>query len=356
VRRAPIVVLGLVVSLVSAGCLSGRPGERAAAPKDALPPGWEDETPPESRLADRPFYDLSHSTSFVLKGHSYGRFVVRVPVELADVQVFFTTAEQYTGNGPKPTLDDPDAYHFEFMQIRPLGLEVVDRGVDAVANFAHAGTKGVYTLTYLYGKGTNYQFLAPYEGQGEHWRLVPGYYDVVVATDEKLTVGVNVKTGSPYWSTFYHPQELGTSQGKALGFRGGMWETTGGRLADERDDVRGIVDAGPGERLNYFTFADVWYETKGLALGTAGNATVTVNDDPVPHRLMVPEPGPWRAEAYAFAMGFNRPGPARIDLRSQTAFHEEASVQSTLVVMNFLFGVATAAEQAVPGLPSSPDL
>ena len=51
----------------------------------------------QSRLADVPFYDLKHSTSFMLLGHSYGRFIVHVPALLEDVQVFFSTATRRDG-------------------------------------------------------------------------------------------------------------------------------------------------------------------------------------------------------------------------------------------------------------------
>lgn len=333
-----------------------RSRSEAAAP-DGLPPGWAEEEPAASRLATAPAYDLTHSTSFLLKGHSYGRFVVRVPVPLDNVQVFFTTAAQFTGNGPKPSLEDPDAYHFEFIQVRPLGHAVTEHDVDAVTHFAHAEAKGVYTLTYLYGRGANYEFLAPYEGRPDAWHFDAGYYDVVVATDEKLTVGVNVKTGSAYWSTIYHPQELGTARAEALGFSGTMDETLGGRLPDESREQRGVVRAAEGERLDYFAFADVWYDTKGLTVGPTGTATVTVNGDPVPHQLVAPPPAsPGHAEAYAFATGFNVPGPAKVDLASALDFHEQASVRSTLVVMAFVFGVATIPEQTLAGLPATSEL
>jgi hypothetical protein len=348
------VALALAVPLATSGCLGH--GGRPQADADGWPPGWREETPAVSRLADVDAYDLVHSTSFLLKGHSYGRFVVRVPALLENVQVFFSTAAHPDGEGPTPTIDDPDAYHFEFLQIRPLGHHVATADVDAVTHFRHAEDAGVYTLTYLYGKGANYQMLAPYQGQADRWRFEPGYYDFVVATDEKLTVGINVRTGSPYWSTHYHPQELGTAHAEALGFTGTMRDVVGGRLPDDERDLKGIVRAEAGEFLNYFTFADVWYETKGLALGTTASSTVTVDGDPVPHRLALNSPEPDAAEAYAFAMDFNRPGPARVDLVSELQFHEEASARSRVVLMVFMFAVVLMPEEALDGLPVASDL
>jgi len=353
VLRPFLVVLSLAGPVLASGCLGGHD---EASDDDAWPPGWRDEEPAASVLADQPYYDLSHSTSFELKGHSYGRFIVRVPSLLEDVQVFFSTASDNQGPGPHPNVKDPDAYHYEFMQIRPLGRHVATADVNAVVNFRHAEARGIYTLTFLYGKGANYQMLAPYEGQAERWRFEPGFYDFVIATDEKLPVAINVRTGTPYWSSYYHPQELGTSHAEAMGFTGDMWNVVGGKLPDDARGLDGIVRAQAGETLNYFAFADVWYETKGLAVGTSATSTVSVDGDPVPDRILLNSPQPQQDEAYAFAMEFNRPGPAQVDLASHLEFHEEASARSTVILMAFLFGVALTPEQATQGAPTAFEL
>lgn len=345
--------VGILLALPLSGCLGGR--DARSPTESGIPAGFDEETPSWSRLADVPYYDLTHSTSFVLKGWSYGRYVVRVAQPVEDVQVFFSTSN--SGNGGRgPSLDDPDAYHFEFMQIRPLAREIKTAGVDAVSQFRHAGTSQVFTLTYIYGKDANYQFLAPYDGDPNRWRFEPGYYEFVITTDEKLTVGINVRTTSPYWSTYYHPQELGEARAEALDFHGELLQDVGGRLPDRDVELRGIIRTSEGERFNYFAFADVWYDTKAFALGTTATTTVSVDGQDMPHQLAVEPPGPQRDEAYAFAVHFNGVGPGQVDLRAHALFHEDASVGSTAVVLLMVFGLATIALETLPGLPTESGL
>lgn len=351
--RPLVLAFAVLLPLLTGGCLGGQDGESES--NGEWPPGWREEIPARSQLASEPTYELKHSTSFVLKGHSYGRYVVHVPEAIEDAQVFFTTGNHDDLPGLRPSIDDPDNYHFEFLQIRPYGREVSHADVDATNHFSHAPAKGVYTLTYLYGKGADYQMLAPYEGRADSWRLEPGYYDFVLATDEKLTVAINIRTGSPYWSTYYHPHELGTGHAEALAVWGDTRNHVGGKLPDDARELRATVDAEAGQLLNYFTFADVWYETDGAALGTRGTSTVVVDGDPVPHRLEVNTPRPEQAEAYAFAMDFNRPGPVTVDLRAQLEFHEEASARSKLILMLFMLGVVLTPEETAADLPPVAD-
>ena len=55
-------------------------------------------------------------------------------------------------------------------------------------------------------------------------------------------------------------------------------------------------------------------------------------------------------------MEFNRPGPAKVDLRSELQFHEDASARSKGVFMVFLFGVVLTPEEALSGLPATTEL
>jgi hypothetical protein len=352
VRAALAVALGLLLPALASGCLGGQKQEGRTDP-NALPPGWDETAPNRSQLASSPYHTLTHSSSFILKGHTYGRYVVHVPEPMDNVQVFFTTGTRDPGPGPTPTLDDPDIYHFEFMQIRPLGRQVKSADVDALTRFGHAANKGVFTLTYLYGKNANHQFLAPYDGQPDQWRLEAGFYDFVLATDEGVTIGINIRTGSPYWTSYYHPQELGGVRAEALGFWAEWWETMGPRLPEVDRELRGIVEAAEGEVMNYFTFADVWYDARTLSVGATGSATVRVNGDTVPHHLAVQEPGPGRGEAYAFAMDFNARGPMRVDLRSHVSFNEYLSASSQVIAMLFVFGIVTFATETVDGVPAA---
>ncbi len=343
---------GLLLAIPLSGCLSGD-NEETSSEQDLrdAPFGWDEAPPAQSQLADRPYYDLTQSTSFLLKGWSYGRYIVRVAERVENVHLFFSTTNAMS-TGRAPNVDDPDAYHFQFMQIRPLSREIREQNVEALQEFRHSEIEDVFTLTYIYGKGTNHQFLAPYDGDPDHWTLEPGFYEFVIASDEKLTVGINVRTKSLYWTTLYHPQELGQARAEALDFHSEVVEDFGGRLPDQAEELRGIVRAGSGERFNYFAFSDVFYETDALAVSAVGVAEVSVGEETVLQQLDVTSAEHAHDEAYAFAVHFDGRGPAEVDLRTALRFHEELSAQSTIVTLLMIFGVVFMPEETAPNLPA----
>lgn len=336
----------LATSMITSGCLVGgkKEDERDTSP---YPPGWDEEAPEASRLATVPHYQLTQSSTFLIKGQEYGRYVVHVPERLDDVAVFFSTSNRYsTGKVPGP---EGDEHHFQFMQIRPLGHEVRVANVDAATQFAHGGHEATFTLTYIYGNGANHPFLAPYEGSPDHWSFEPGYYEFVIASDEKMTVGINVKTDGDYWVTHYHPQEMGQARGEALHYQQYLRESVGGQIPELNEGVSDLVLADEGEILNYFTFADAWYSARTFALDAAGVASVSIDGQVTPHRFNLESPGPGSDEAYAYAMHFNGQGPLSVPVEAKVEFEEIASAQSTLFVMLMIFGVTLTPVQTFAG-------
>lgn len=347
--RAASAAWLVVATLVLSGCLgAGKPSGRSSLD---YPPEWDTEAPDRSFLATQPFYGLDHSSTFLVKDAQYARYVVKVDRTLEDVQLFFSTGNQYT-KVRGPSIDDVD-YHFEFMQIRPLGAHVQTAATNAATQFRHAETTGSFTLTYLYGKGTNYQYLAPYEGDPNHWTLEPGFYEFVIATDEKLTVGINVRTGSDYWSTFYHPQELGEARAELLDFFLRFLAGGNGQMPELDERRHGLLRAREGETLNYFAFADVIYLTKTAALGAEGSATVSVNGEETTQRLQISSPSATKQEAFSFAVDFNHPGPINRDLSVQVRFKELGSLESSMAAIMMIFGVALHPIETLAGLPAS---
>ena len=176
----------------------------------------------------------------------------------------------------------------------------------------------------------------------------------ILATDERATVAVNVHTGSKYWKTHYHPQELGAARAESLHYHAEVTQSVGGRLPAVDMTHGDLLRTREGERMNYFVFADVWYATTGFAVDAHGLAEVRVNGVDTLHRLGVSTPGPGRAEAFAFAMHFNAEGPLRESVQVHTSFQEVLSFQSTLGVLTFIFAVATQAQETHPGLDGLP--
>lgn len=349
-RGGTAVLLALfVVAVGLAGCADR---ERSEPPRvGRVPYGWDEEAPARSELSREPFYVLTQSSSFLVKGASYARYVLRVDQRLLGVELFFTSTNANAPNATHPNVGD-DEYHFEFMQIRPLGSSVRVMDVSAGTAFSNASTGPTFTLTYIYGRGANYQYLAPYEGNPGDWTLEPGYYELVVATDEELTVGVNVKLGTPLWSTFYHPQELGEARAEAL--ESYLAVFPGSAPRELRRDLAALVEADAGEFLNYFAFSNLIYRSNLAALATEGTVQVRVDESRVPHRLQetgVNPVEPHRTEAYAYAVSFNEAGPARHDLRTLLEFTETASVNSDLAAQMLLFAVVVTPKETLSGVP-----
>jgi hypothetical protein len=352
-RRAnAILAATLLVALFAAGCADAR--EQQDPPRvGRVPYGWDEDAPRRSFLATQDYYVLTQSSSFLLKGASYGRYVVRVDERFDGVELFFTSTNANAPNATHPAVRD-FAYHYEFMQIRKLGTQVRVMDVNAGSAFSNANTGKTFTLAYIYGNGANYQYLAPYEGDPGNWRLDPGYYELVIATDEELTVGINIKLGTPLWTTHYHPQELGSSRGEALQVYSQGFAAAAPRSL-EKSFVE-VVHADAGEFLNYFAFSDLIYRANVATLGAQGQVRVMVDDQDVPHRLdatQVVTNQPQRYEAYAYAVSFNEPGPVTHQLRTELSFEESASFQSDLAAQMLVFAVAVRPESTLPGIPTA---
>lgn len=348
--RFALGLAALLLGITLSGCLGGssKPSGRAALD---YPPGWDTDAPQRSLLATEAYYPLDHSSTFLVKGAQYGRYIVRVAHRLENTQIFFSTGNQYT-QAPGPNIGD-SVYHFEFMQVRPLGAQQETVATNAAAQFSYVGKADQFTLTYLYGKGANYQYLAPYQGDPNHWVFEPGFYEFVVATDERLTIGINVRTGSDYWSTFYHPQELGDARAEALDHSVQFYTGTGGRMPSIDEERHALARAHEGETLNYFAFADVQYLTSTLALGADGTATVVVDGQETSQRMQINNPGARTSEAYAFAVDFNDPGPLRRELRVHATFQEVVSLESSMASILFLFAVALHPTLTLAGIPTA---
>lgn len=350
-RGTILLAAALFVALPFAGCADN--DEPREARVGSVPYGWDEQAPRRSFLATETYYVLTQSSSFLLKGASYGRYVMRVDQPFEGVSLFFTSTNANSPNATHPAVKD-FAYHYEFMQIRRLGSAVRVMDVDADPAFSNANTGKTFTLAYIYGNGANYQYLAPYEGDPADWRLEPGFYEMIIATDQNLTVGVNVKLGTPLWSTYYHPQELGVSHAEALSVY-----AEGFAAAAPRNLERSFLDvihAEEGENLNYFAFSNLIYRANVAALGAQGNVRVMVDDQEVPHRLDVTGVAtdqPERREAYAYAVSFNEPGPVMHQLRTELQFEESASVASDLAAQMLLFAVTIRPETTLKGVPTA---
>ena len=346
-----LVAAALFLAIPFAGCADKEPSREPRV--GSVPFGWDEQAPDRSFLATETYYVLTQSSSFLLKGASYGRYVMRVDETFEGVELFFTSTNSRTQNATHPAVKD-FSYHYEFIQIRKLGAAVRVMDVNAGPAFSNANTDQTFTLAYIYGNGANYQYLAPYEGDPANWKLEAGFYEMVIATDQNLTVGVNVKLGTPLWSTYYHPQELGHSRGEALNVYAQGFASTAPRTL-ERSFVD-VVHADEGENLNYFAFSNLIYRANLAALGAQGNVRVTVDDQEVPHRLDltgVATDQPERREAYAYAVSFNEPGPVVHQLRTELQFEESASVSSDLVAQLLLFAVTIRPETTLKGVPTA---
>lgn len=350
-RHAAWALSALLVSVALAGCADGEPAE-----DDKTPAAWDEEVPAESRLADVPYYTLSASTTFLAKNVSYARYVFHVPEPIDGVAVFFTTTNGFS-QAPAPSVGD-DEYHYEFMQLRPLGDQVDVVNVDAAAEFHRGSTGHVFTLTYLYGKGTDYQYLAPFEGDPYDWTLEPGFYEVVIATDERLTIGVNLALGTDYWHTFYHPQVLGDSRAVSLRFIGEVIDWPLPQEEPYEAEVRSSIRVAEDEILNLFVFADLIYDARPLGLDASvvveatGEARVDVDGQEVNERLAVTTTTAQRAQAFAYGALFNQPGPYESGAGATVTFDEEVSLAAVRVVQTMIFGIAEHPTEQVEGMPT----
>ncbi len=350
-RHVALAVTILLVSVGLAGCADDEPAEG-----NELPAGWDEEVPEESRLADVPYYTLRASTTFLAKNVSYARYVFHVPEPIDGVAVFFTTTNGFS-QAPAPSIDD-DEYHYEFMQLRPLGAQVDVVNVDASSEFEQGSTGHVFTLTYLYGKGTDYQYLAPFDGNPYNWTLEEGFYEVVIASDEKLTIGVNLALGTDYWHTFYHPQVLGDSRAVSFRFIGEVIDWPLPYDEPYTAEVRSSVRVADDEILNLFVFADLIYDARPLGLDASvaveasGEARIVVDGQEVNERLAVTTTTAQRAQAFAYGALFNRPGPYDGGAGATVTFDEEVSVAAVRVVQTMIFGIAEHPTQQVEGMPA----
>lgn len=340
-----IILMLLVVAL--AGC--AKPKEDAEPRIGRVPFGWDEDAPERSHLATQSYYVLDQSSSFLVKGATYARYIVRVDETLEGVELFFTSTNSAAPNATHPNVNDA-TYHYEFMQIRRLGTSVRVMDVSAAPAFSNANTGRTFTLAYVYGRGANYQYLAPYQGDPGNWRLDPGFYELIIATDERLTVGVNMKIGTPLWSTHYYPQELGEARSESLQTYAEIFP--GAAPPALSKSFGAYVEVNEGEILNYFAFSNLIHRSNVVAVGTEGTVRVEVDDSAVPHRLQPAGVEPQRTEAYAYAVSFNEPGPARHTIRTEFDFRETVSVQSDLSAQMLLFAIVVRPLSTLDGLPS----
>lgn len=348
-RHGPALAASVLLGLAfAAGCAAPRePGVRVGP----NPFPWDEEAPEKSELAAAISYPVSQSSSFLVKGASYARYILEVGRRIENVSVFFTTTNQYTPTARHPTVNDT-VYHFEFMQLRRLGQSVRVMDVSAQPAFSNANTGKTLTLAYVYGKGANYQYFVPYEGNPAAWTLETGYYELIIATDEKLVVGVNLDLHTPLWTTHYHPQELGDAHTEALRSYARLFAGAAPRSLHEAFNE--IADVKRGETLHYFTFANLIYRSNQVAVGSQGLVRVQVDEQEVPHRFEATSlnaSSPQRSEAFAYAVSFNEPGPVRHELRTWLDFEEVVSYDSDLVAKMLVFAIATKPRQALEGLP-----
>jgi hypothetical protein len=351
--RATVAIVALLCVSFS-GCAS-RDGPQTR--EGSQPYEWDEEAPERSELARTPYYVLKQSSSFLVKGASYARYILRVDQVVDDVEIFYTSTNKQAPEARKPNVRDAE-YHYEFMQLRALGKSVRIMDVSASTAFSHANTGKTYTLAYIYGckagNCANYQYLVPYEGNPGDLRLDPGYYELVIATDEKLVVGVNLRIGSPLWTTHYHPQELGESRAEALETYVQAWAGSTPKDGVHREFVE-LVSAKEGEVLNYFAFANLIHRSNIFSVGSNGEVRVQVDDKEVPHRFEASGVNPTQPkvrEAYAYGVSFNEPGPALHQLKVRLDFADTASFDNDLAAQLLVFGVATRASETVPGIPA----
>lgn len=347
-RRGFLLALVVGSTTLLAACASPPESETRVGPN---PFPWDEEAPERSELASAVSYRIGQSSSFLVKDASYARYVLEVDRRMENVSVFFTTTNQYTPTARHPTVNDT-VYHYEFMQLRRLGQSVRVMDVSATPAFSNANTGKTLTLAYIYGKGANYQYFVPYEGNPAAWTLEPGYYELLIATDEKLVVGVNLDLKTPLWTTHYHPQELGVSQAEALKSYARVFAGGSPRSLHEAFDE--VADTKAGESLHYFAFANLIYRSHQVAVGSQGLVRVQVDEREVPHRFdatTVNGTGPERSEAFAYAVSFNEAGPARHEIRTKLDFEETVSYDSDLVAKMLLFAVSTRPTATLDGVP-----
>jgi hypothetical protein len=351
--RAVGVVAACIMAL-TAGCL-GATAPATEPQGDGLPPDLRDGLPTESRLASVPFYELTESSTFLAKGVGYVRYIIHVSQPILHARLFFTT-DRGQSEAPAASIDD-DQYHYEFMQVRPLGQKV--RLVDAnpAGQFRSSAVGHSYALTYLYGAGVNAPYLAPYAGNPNDWEFSPGYYEVIVATDEKLTVGVNIDLGTEQWSTYYHPQELGSTRPLALSYNFDAVASDGTVRAEDRSFASGTLSAHLGEIAYLYTFADLFYDVRpgpagiGFSVDARGEALARLNLEESRQRLAVSTVGAARQEALAFAALFNEPGPFVATTDASVTLEESLSFNAARVVQTLVFGVAVKPTSTLAGLP-----
>lgn len=340
----------LVVATILAACTSPARPETRVGPN---PFPWDEEAPERSELAHSLSYPVTQSSSFLVKDASYARYILKVDKKLENVSVFFTTTNQYAPEARHPTINDT-VYHYEFMQLRRLGQSVRVMDVNAGPAFSNANTGKTLTLAFIYGKGANFQYFVPYEGNPGRWSLDPGYYELLIATDEKLVVGVNLDLHTPAWTTHYHPQELGDSHAEALRSYGRLF--VGGSPRSLHESFNEVVDVKGGEALHYFAFANLIYRSHQIAVGAQGLVRVQVDEKEVPHRFeatSVNATGPERSEAFAYAVSFNEAGPARHEIRTRLDFDETVSYESDLVARLLVFAVGTKPRATLEGIPTA---
>lgn len=348
-RLGPVVTGFVVVTSLLAACTTSPPPETRVGPN---PFPWDEEAPERSELAKTVSYSISQSSSFLVKDASYARYILRIESRVENVSVFFTTTNQYTPTARHPSINDT-VYHYEFMQLRRLGQRVRVMDVNAEPAFSNANTGKTLTLAFIYGKGANFQYFVPYEGDPAAWTLEPGYYELIIATDEKLVVGVNLDLHTPLWTTHYHPQELGDSHAETMRSYGRLFAAGSPRSLHEGFDE--VVDVPAEESLHYFAFANLIYRSHQAAIGAQGLVRVQVDEQEVPHRFEathVNATSTQRSEAFAYAVSFNEAGPARHRIQTRLDFDETVSYESDLVAKLLIFAVATEARQAIEGIPT----
>ena len=118
--QAVLLALLLAGSAGLAGCAQKEPEHKRVG---GVPYGWDEESPARSGLAQQLSYPLDQSSSFLVKGAKYARYIVHVDQPYDGVELFFTSTNAMAPNATKPAVGD-FLYHYEFMQLRPLGARI----------------------------------------------------------------------------------------------------------------------------------------------------------------------------------------------------------------------------------------
>src|SRR5688572_323819 len=93
-RGTAVVAAALFLVVPLAGCADDEPSREPRV--GAVPFGWDEQAPSRSFLATETYYVLTQSSSFLLKGASYGRYVMRVDEPFEGVELFFTSTNAQT--------------------------------------------------------------------------------------------------------------------------------------------------------------------------------------------------------------------------------------------------------------------